>query len=224
VLDASAHPARVLLLHGGTGTVEREILRDGRVQGLTVVVDDAELVRLTHRMNWLSSRAHGALDAPRVALVVAEPATWLGAHAEEVDAIVDDLPFPTGHREGKYYTRYYLGLLSKHLAAGGAWVVPAASAFTASTAFSSVLATAGSVGVRASAYHTAIPSLGVTSFVVGSRDAPTRELVATQGVAFDLGKDLGRQTPGEISTLHDQRVVTAFETAREATEGPRSGE
>ncbi len=217
-LRAVARASRALLLYGGTGALEREILSDPRVLGLTVVAEDRELVRLSRSVTWLSTRAESAMGSPRLHLIIAEPLVWLKDHAREerYDLVVAGFPAPTGYREGKCYTRYSFGLLSARVAPGGAFVVPATSAFGSKSAFASVLSTIESLGLAASAYHAAIPTLGVASFVVGSRTPlPPRMLTSTPGVALDLGADLLPRPEAPISTLHGQHVVTAFEAERD---------
>jgi spermidine synthase len=208
-------PRRVLLLHGGTGTLEREILRNSGVETLTVVADD-ELVRLARNLAWLSSRTGGALESPRVRLIEKEPIVWLAGATERFDVVIDDLPAPIGYGEGKYYTKHYFELLARHLTENGAFTIPATSAFATEDAFASVVATVESAGVIAQPYHVAIPTLGVTSFVVGSRAPLSRSaLDRASGVAFDTGLDLDATELGEVSTLGDQRVVAAFHEDRE---------
>jgi len=210
VLSHVAKPARVLLIDGGTGVIERELLRDPRVAALTVVVEDPELGPLSRGMPWLARRANGAFESPRAHFVVAEPIVWLAAKDALYDVIIANLAPPFGYREGKYYTRYFFSALAAHLADGGSFVVPATSAFSTKDAFDVVLATAASIGLRAVPYHAALPTLGVASYVIVSK-TPFDGPLDASGVAIDVGKDLAAHTTTPVATLFDQRVVDAFE-------------
>ncbi|HEX4476086.1 MAG TPA: hypothetical protein VH142_13465 [Polyangiaceae bacterium] len=210
VLSHVKKPARVLLLDGGTGVLERELLRDPRVEALTVVVEDPELVPLSRGMPWLARRANGAFDSPRARFVVAEPIVWLAASDALYDVIVANLAPPFGYREGKYYTRYFFSALAAHLTEGGSFVVPAASAFASRDTFDIVLATAASIGLPLVPYHAALPTLGVASYVIVSK-TPFDEPLDASGVAIDVGKDLAAHTTTQVATLFDQRVVDAFD-------------
>ena len=87
-------------------------------------------------------------------------------------------------------------------------MTPAASAFAAAEAFADIASTVESAGLHALAYHADVPTLGLTSFIVASKETlPSR--IGTDGLALDLGRDL-RRKPGQPATLYDQRVVTAF--------------
>jgi spermidine synthase len=208
LLSAVPRARRILLVLGGTGTVERELLADPRVEELTVVADDPALVELARRMPWLARRSGSALTDRRCRIVYAEPAPFLAQHPDRYDAIVATLPPPTGYRAGKYYTRHFFGLLGAHLTPEGAFVVPATSAFSSPGAFSSVLATLRDAGFHVLPYHSGIPTLGLESFAIASPRA-IGELAPATGL-FESGKDLLPGAPDKVSTLHEQHVVDAF--------------
>lgn len=219
VLGVSKNPARVLLLFGGTGTIEREILEDPRVGELTVVAPDETTLELARGMQWLRGRTRASLSSPRVRVTTAEPITWLATSAGRYDVVVANLPAPTGYREGKYYTRYFFDLVATHLAHGGSFASPAASAFASPEAFASLRATVASAVAHSVAYHADVPTLGVASFLVGSL-GPLPDRATVRGVALDAGRDLLRD-PSVPSTLYDQRVVAAFRERVETPTQPR---
>lgn len=210
VLSHVGKPSRALLLGGGAGVIERELLRDPLVETLTVVVEDPGLGPLSRGMPWLARRANGAFESPRAHFVVAEPIVWLDASDALYDVIVANLAPPFGYLEGKYYTRYFFSALAAHLADGGSFVVPAASAFSSRDVFDIVLATAASIGLRAVPYHAALPTLGVASYVIVSK-TPFDGPLDVPGLALDVGKDLAADTTTHVATLFDQRVVDAFD-------------
>ncbi|HEX4338347.1 MAG TPA: hypothetical protein VH062_20720 [Polyangiaceae bacterium] len=215
VLSVAPRAARVLLLHGGLGPVERALLADARVETVTTVSPDATRGALARRIAFLAARTGGALDAARLQPVVAEPLVWLAAHPEErFDVVIADFPWPLGYREGKLYTHHAFVKLAEHLADDGVLVVPAGSAFTARDAFASVVATLASTGLTTAPYHVAVPTVGVASFVVASRRGVDPARLAIPFPGIDVGTDLGRGGRAVVATLHAQTVVTAFDDAR----------
>jgi predicted membrane-bound spermidine synthase len=141
----------------------------------------------------------------------------LAASEDRWDVVIANLGAPLGYGEGKYYTRHFCALLSQHLAPNGLVVMPATSAFAAPEAFEDVRATLASAGLRVHAYHASIPTLGVASFLIGSRTdgANTLDALEVLGGTADLGKDLARAGAGHVATLYDERVVDGFAVSRE---------
>jgi spermidine synthase len=214
-LRLSRSPRRVLLLNGGLGLVERELLRDSRVEELVVVVPDPTRLELARGLSFVSRRTEHALDSPRLSTVLSEPLAWLSAERRErFDVVIADLPWPLGYGEGKLYTHYAFSRLAAHLTSTSAGVVavPGASGFSAPEVLAGNVATLESAGLRTAVYHAALPTIGVASFMVGSASAPD----LAEGSGADSGLDLRVPAGGRISTLHDQTVVAAFAEAREA--------
>ena len=215
-LSSAPRAGRVLLLQGGLGMVERDVLADPRVESLTVVSPDAARRRLVQGLPFLTERARGSLDSPRVRLVVAEPLVFLGRdRSEPYDVIIADLPWPLGYREGKLYTHHAFARLAGRLSASGVLVVPGGSALTARQALADVVATVESVGLTTATYHVAVPTIGVASFVVCFRDGARADGLHAALGGTDFGTDLHPGGPGQVATLHAQSVVAAFDAARE---------
>lgn len=222
--EALVHPAlaiapkkqRVLLLGGGTGLAEREILRHPEVESLTVVVTDRTLVELAKTQRWLRRRSGDALGSPRVRVVEREPILWLGESSEPFDVAIVDLPDPETHVEGKNFTRFFYRRLRERLGPDGLAVVQGTSPFASPTSFDSIVATLRAAGLEPRPYHAAVPSLGDWGFVLGFVRAPAQVSFAAAApwlsgtTAAELGympKDLSPKRPGRPSTLHDQSVV-----------------
>jgi predicted membrane-bound spermidine synthase len=210
VLSAAARAERVLLVFGGLGSVERALLADARVKELVTLAPDPARFELGRGLPMLRARSRGALDSPRVRKLVAEPLAWLAANSGATfDVIVADLPLPLGYREGKYYTRFAFDRLARALGPEGVLVVPGISG----DALGGVLATLDGAGLRTVAYHAAVPTLGVTSYVLASREGVPA--APSGALALDAGADLGAVATEHVATLSDQWIVGAFETARE---------
>jgi spermidine synthase len=207
-LAAARRAERVLLLYGGLGAVERALLADPRVKELVTVTPDAVRANLGRELPFLVARSEGTTRSPRLHAVVAEPLAWLGAHrGAPFDVIIADLPLPLGYREGKYYTRFAFDRFRAALAPDGVVVVPGVG----DDALAGVTATLKSAGLAPTAYHAAVPTLGIAAYVLASpRGEPD-----VSAPWLDHGADLRRTRDDRIATLSDQWIVGAFEAARD---------
>jgi spermidine synthase len=215
---------RVLLLAGGTGLAEREVLRHPDVESLTVVVVDRELVDVARTQTWLRRLSHDALSSPKVHVVQAEPIVFLAETKERFDVAIADLPDPEGYLEGKSYTRYFFAKLAACLSDDGVMAVQAASPFVAPDVLAGVDATVAAAGFSTLPYHAPVPTFGDWGFVLAKKRGPIdRTAIAKasaflDGVTVDemlyLPKDLLSREPGQPSRLYDQELVNTLRQER----------
>ena len=173
-LSAHAAPKRVLILGGGDGLGAREVLRDRRVESVTLVDLDPEMTRLFASHAQLSKLNGGSLRDPRVKVVNADAFRWLQENAAvRFDAVIVDFPDPSNYSVGKLYTTAFYRLLRRRLAPGGLVVVQATSPLFARATFWTVVATMGAAGFDTKPYHAYVPSFGEWGYVIGAT-APYR--------------------------------------------------
>lgn len=217
--------SQILLLHGGTGLAEREILRFEDVQSLRVVTDDQTLPLLAKQSVWLSSASDHALEDPRVQFEIAEIAPWVSNESDAYDVIIADLPAPTTYEYGKLYTRFFFERLAELLTDDGTLVVSAPSAFAAPESYSSVVSTLRASGLNLLEYRVGIPLMGELSFILaGKRELqiPEGDLsllrpgtrqrylnAATLEQLFAPTPDT-RALPAEPNYLYEQPIVEEF--------------
>lgn len=220
IAAVAPHRSRVLLLGGGTGLAEREILRHPEVESVTVVVVDRAVTEVAKTQAWLRRLSADALFSPKVTVIEHEPIVWLGATNERFDVAIVDLPDPETHLEGKNFTRYFYRRLRERLTPDGVCVVQGVSPFAAPTSFDSIVATLRAAELEPVPYHAAVPTLGDWGFVLGFVHAPAR--VSFEGArpwlsgttVEELGyvpRDMRAKRPGRPATLHDQSVVEELE-------------
>ena len=88
-LLAHERPERVLILGGGDGLAAREVLRHAAVRQVIMVDLDAEVVRVCRE--HLADLQRGALDDPRVHVIIGDARDFLRNHSEGFDVVIVDL-------------------------------------------------------------------------------------------------------------------------------------
>ena len=136
------------------------------------------------------------------------------------DVIVVDFPDPTNFSIGKLYTNSFYSLLAQRLSASGYAVIQTTSPLVARQSFWTVATTIESVGLRATPYHTNVPSFGEWGYIIASHrpwHLPTtlppglRYLnLQTLPLLFDFPIDMAR-VPAEVNRLSNQVLVTTYE-------------
>nr|WP_241665715.1 polyamine aminopropyltransferase [Prescottella subtropica] len=164
-------PQRVLILGGGDGLAAREVLRHDSVREIVQVeLDPAVLDVANTRLRGLNG---GALEDPRVTVVVDDAFRWLraGTHGE-FDAVIVDLPDPDTPTLGRLYSTEFYGIASTALAPGGLMVVQSGSPYSTPDAFWRTVGTVESVGLGVTPYHVLVPSFGDWGYALAQAGPP----------------------------------------------------
>ncbi|MEZ0342515.1 polyamine aminopropyltransferase [Mycobacterium sp. pV006] len=165
-----------LVLGGGDGLAARELLRHPTLERIVQVELDPAVIDLGR--TTLRPVNRGALDDPRVHVVVADAMTWLRApHARPpggFDAVIVDLPDPDTPALGRLYSTEFYVMITRVLAPDGRMVVQAGSPYSTPTAFWRTVSTVGSAGFGTTPYHVHVPTFGDWGFVLAhrGREAP----------------------------------------------------
>jgi spermidine synthase len=174
-LGAGAHS--VLVLGGGDGLAARELLRQNGIQQIVQVELDPAMIELAR--TTLRGANGGALDSPRVRVVIDDALSWLRGVGDRppggFDAVLVDLPDPDTPALGRLYSAEFYSLVSRALAPGGLMVVQAGSPFSTPTAFWRTISTVQSAGYAVTPYHVHVPTFGDWGFALARRGgtAPT---------------------------------------------------
>lgn len=229
--EALVHPAlafapsrkRVLLIGGGHGSAERELLRYPEAH-VTSLTEFSGAAHLTQHCHWLKQLSESALGSPRVTIVTEEPAVYLQQPSGQFDVILIDLPDPDDYAAGKYYTRYfYAQLIAKHLAPGGVIAVQATSQFSSPRTYESIRATLLAADLRLAALRAPIPAFGEWSFLLGSREPLKQhhplpdELAYLHQARLEHMLTSPDRTPARepVTLLHEPHVVDVFARERD---------
>jgi spermidine synthase len=167
----------VLVLGGGDGLAARELLRQPGIGKIVQVELDPAVIELAR--TTLRDANGGALDNPRVAVVIDDAMRWLRAPHPQLrppqgfDAIIIDLPDPDTPVLGRLYSTEFYSLAAHALAPQGLVVVQAGSPFSTPTAFWRTVSTLQSAGYAVTPYHVHVPTFGDWGFALGRRgDTP----------------------------------------------------
>jgi spermidine synthase len=208
----------VLVLGGGDGLAARELLRQPGIGKIVQVELDPAVIELAR--TTLRDANAGALDNPRVNVVIDDAMTWLrGGPTGLFDAVIVDLPDPDTPVLGRLYSTEFYALVGRALAPGGLLVVQAGSPFSTPTAFWRTVASIRAAGYAVTPYHVHVPTFGDWGFALARNgdaaptptmpaDAPPLRFLSQRvlDAATVFAGDIGPRAL-EPSTLDNPRVV-----------------
>ena len=220
-LASVAKPDRVLVMGGGDGLAIREILKDPRVQSITLVDLDPAMTTIFRDHPMFSQlNNHSFLD-PKVHVINADAFVWLKENEGQYDFIVVDFPDPSNYSLGKLYTTTFYGLMRRHLAPDGVGVVQSTSPLFARQSYWCIAETMKSSGFAVTPYHVFVPSFGEWGYVIATHGAfhlaeayppGLRFLNATTAkTLFEFPEDM-KAVPVEINRLNNQILVHYYDS------------
>ncbi|MGI5844881.1 MAG: polyamine aminopropyltransferase [Candidatus Xenobium sp.] len=217
-LASAPNPRRVLLLGGGDGLAAREVLRDPRVQSITLVDLDPEMTRTFATHPLLTSLNEGSLTSPQVRVVNQDAFIWLEENPDIFDVILVDFPDPSNFSLGKLYTTTFYRRLRAHLAPDGACAIQCTSPMFARRSFWCIVQTLADVGFQVRPYHTYVPSFGEWGFCLATtREVPVPQArgeryltPATCAAMFEFPADI-ESLPVEVNHLYNQALVRYYD-------------
>lgn len=217
-LGRVARPANVLILGGGDGLAAREVLRNPRVERITLVDLDPAMTRLFAQSPMLTELNRGSLTDPRLTVINADGFRWAREARGTYDAIIVDFPDPVDFSVGKLYTESFYRELSRLLAPDGMAVIQSTSPLVAPKSFWTVSTTLEAAGLQTRAYHAYVPSFGEWGFTLAAHrpishqaDVPSGRFLTPQIAErlFDFPPDMARR-PTPVNRLDNQALVREF--------------
>jgi spermidine synthase len=213
----------VLVLGGGDGLAARELLRQQGIDKIVQVELDPAVIEIAR--TTLRDANKGALDNPRVTVVIDDAMRWLRAAHPELrppggfNAVIVDLPDPDTPTLGRLYSAEFYSLVAHAISPDGLIVVQAGSPFSTPTAFWRTVSTMHSAGYAVTPYHVHVPTFGDWGFVLARAgdtapiatmpaDAPPLRYLSPQVLqAATVFSDDIAPRPLEPSTLDNPRIV-----------------
>jgi spermidine synthase len=215
-LAAIPSPRRALVLGGGDGMAVREILKDDRVEQITLVDLDPMMTEIFVEHDGFAALNDFALRSPRVEVVNADAFVWLEEDTARYDFIVVDFPDPSNYSLGKLYTTTFYQRLGAHLDTGGIVAIQSTSPLVSRHAFWCIVETVRAAGFHTAPYHAPVPTFGEWGFVLASRDVfeipdrfPESLRFLTPAIArslFEFPPDMD-VVPVEVNHLNNQILV-----------------
>lgn len=102
-----ARPRRALVIGGGDGGSTEELLKHPDIERVTIVELDQKVVDIARR--YLGGVHHGALDDPRVTLLIGDGVAFVGRATERFDLIVLDISGPDSPASAFYTEKFFAG-------------------------------------------------------------------------------------------------------------------
>ena len=167
----------VLILGGGDGLAARELLRMPRIETIVQVELDPAVIELAR--GPLRDTNGGALDDPRVRVIIDDAMTWLREPtvrpANGFDSVIIDLPDPDNPVLGRLYSVEFYAMLTRVLAPDAMVVVQSGSPFSTPNAFWRTVSTLGAAGFAVTPYHVHVPTFGDWGFALARHGASAPE-------------------------------------------------
>lgn len=113
---AHAAPKRALIIGGGDGGAAEELLKHPSIEQVTLVELDGKVIDIARK--YFSEIHRGALDSPRLRLLIEDGMAFLANTREKFDLIALDLPDPIGPATALYEEPFFRDC-KKALAPGG---------------------------------------------------------------------------------------------------------
>ncbi len=218
-LSRVANPRNVLILGGGDGLAAREVLRNPRVERVTLVDLDPAMTRLFQRSPILRRLNRGSLNDRRLTVINDDGFRWARQARTRYDAIIVDFPDPVDFSVGKLYTDSFYRELARLLAPGGVAAVQSTSPLIAPNSYWTVASTIEAAGLRIRPYHIYVPSFGEWGFILAAHSEPAasapvppdgRYLTTSSAqLMFNFPPDMARR-PTPVNRLDNQVLVRSF--------------
>jgi spermidine synthase len=117
---------RILVVGGGDGAMLREITRHSRIESITLVEIDRQVIDMCRR--YLPAHSDGAFDDPRVNIVIDDGLHFVRSTEEHYDVIISDSTDPIGPGENLFGEDFYASC-KRRLNTGGILVTQNGVAF-----------------------------------------------------------------------------------------------
>jgi spermidine synthase len=163
-MAACPEASRVLLLGAGDGLAAREFLKYPRIQEITIVDIDEELVTLCRTNPLITALNQGSLEDARIRLVYEDAFVFLRENKKPYDVVIADLPDPNNESLNKLYTSAFYRLIRQNLTQEGVMAAQSTSPYHTRDAFWCIYKTLAGEFPLVLPYHLYVPSFGDWGF------------------------------------------------------------
>ncbi len=161
---------KALIMGGGDGLAVREFLKSKRVDSITLVELDGEIISLAKYSSSLKRINKNSLADKRVTVQIGDAWTFLIENKSKFDIIIADFPDPHDEAISKLYTQGFYRLVRNRLNSGGVFVTQSTSPMFARECFWCINETMKSVFKNVIPYHIFVPTFGDWGFNMALKD------------------------------------------------------
>lgn len=184
---AHGNVRRVLIVGGGDGGMLREVTRHRRIERITQVEIDRQVIDMCR--TYLPNHSQGAFDDPRVKIVIEDGLDFLKTTPDRFDVIISDSTDPIGPGEALFKEDFY-AQCKRCLTQGGVLVTQNGVAFMQRDEVRTTARRLDRVFADWHFYAAAVPTYvgGIMTFVWATDDSALRHIdPATLRSRFDAG-------------------------------------
>ncbi|AKK11697.1 polyamine aminopropyltransferase [Corynebacterium uterequi] len=164
----TAETSSVLIIGGGDGLAARELVR----MDIDVTMVELDPLMIDVASTLLREDNAGALQDPRVTVIIDDALTWLREHSGHsgqgrFDAVIVDLPDPDSPVLARLYSQEFYTLARQQLTPKGRMVVQSSSPFATPKVYSRIVSTVAAAGcAQTTPYHVHVPTFGDWGFTL----------------------------------------------------------
>ncbi|KMT23261.1 polyamine aminopropyltransferase [Clostridium cylindrosporum] len=163
-MNVAKNAKKVLILGGGDGLALREILKYPKVEKVTLVDLDKEMVKLGKTNRHIVKLNENSLSSSKLRIVNDDAFKFIENSKEVYDVIIVDLPDPNNESLNKLYTNVFYRLCGNSLASTGAMAIQSTSPYYAKEAYWCINKTLEEEGFNVIPYHVEVPTFGDWGF------------------------------------------------------------
>lgn len=116
-------PKKVLVLGGGDGLVNKELLKYSEITSITQVELDEKMIEVAKTHPVLKYINRGSLENSRVKINIADAYQYIKNSDDKFDAIFIDFPYPVDYNLSKLYSREFYYFVGRSLSENGFAVI-----------------------------------------------------------------------------------------------------
>lgn len=174
-LFAHSDARSVLIIGGGDGGMLRETLKHPKIESVTMVEIDADIIKMAKQ--YLPKHSAGAFDDPRVNIVIADGMNFVRDTKKRFDVIISDSTDPVGPGEVLFTNDFY-GQCKRILNPGGVMATQNGVPFFQIDEVTTTRERMAPHFYDQTFYSAAVPTYygGIMTFAWGSDNAELRQL------------------------------------------------
>lgn len=207
VLNAHYNPKKVLILGGGDGMTLREVLKDNRVEDVTLVDLDPDMIKW-HKENELLAKLNDYSFFNKKAKVInGDAIKFLEKTEEKFDIVIVDLVDPNSIQIGRLYSTLMYKFIKQVINPDGLFVTQSTSSYYTKNTFLSIKKSIEHSGFNTLSTHINVPSFGEWGFNIGSI------LYSTEQLKEMINKPLNQEYSSKLKFINNEIIssITAFD-------------